>query len=115
MNNTPVYKVIELSARNSSIEGAINLAISTASRSLRNLEWYKVISITGNIRDNKPENFQVTLNIGFRLDECMNKQSSINHHVAPKQVILSESPAKEEQKDFIAEGGNSQPLTKPGE
>lgn len=53
----------------------------------------------------------MTLNIGFRIDS--DEQNIIDHHVAPKQVILPDSPAIEAQKDFIDEGGNSQPLSKP--
>jgi hypothetical protein len=36
----------------------------------------------------------------------------VNHDVAPKQIIHPDSPDKEEQIDFIAEGGDSQPLKK---
>ncbi len=110
MSNTSVHKIIEIVGSDDTVEGAINLAISTASKTLNKLEWFKVVEIRGNICDNKLEKFQVVLNVGFRLDDG---QVDIDHHVAPKQVILPTSPAKDEQRDFIAEGGNSQPLAKP--
>jgi hypothetical protein len=37
------------------------------------------------------------------------RNEDIDHNVAPKQMIHSSSPAQEAQRDFIDEGGNSQP------
>ena len=44
---------------------AIALAIATASRSLRSLEWFEVVSVRGKISDNKVANYQVTLKLGL--------------------------------------------------
>ena len=44
----------------------IESAIATASRSLRNLEWFEVVDVRGRIRDNKVANYQVTLKLGLR-------------------------------------------------
>ena len=51
-----------------SISEAINNAIGTASKSLRNLEWFEVIELRGSIRDNKAASYQVTLKLGLRYD-----------------------------------------------
>ena len=51
-----------------SISEAINNAIATASKSLRNLEWFEVIELRGSIRDNKAASYQVTLKLGLRYD-----------------------------------------------
>ena len=51
-----------------SISEAINNAIGTASRSLRNLEWFEVIELRGSIRDNKAASYQVTLKLGLRYE-----------------------------------------------
>lgn len=51
-----------------SISEAINNAIGTASRSLRNLEWFEVVELRGSIRDNKAASYQVTLKLGLRYD-----------------------------------------------
>ena len=48
-----------------SVSDAIESAIATASRSLRNLEWFEVVDVRGSIRDNKVANYQVTLKLGF--------------------------------------------------
>lgn len=51
-----------------SVSEAINNAISTAAKSLRNLEWFEVIEVRGSIRDNKAASYQVTLKLGLRYE-----------------------------------------------
>ena len=68
MSNT--YKKIELVG--SSMEGvdaAIGNAIERASQSVRNLDWFEVTEIRGWIEDGERQHTQVTLSVGFRLDE----------------------------------------------
>lgn len=65
-----VYKVIELVGSSStSIEDAINTAISRASDTLRNLRWFEVLQTRGHIEDGKTVHFQVMLRVGFTIDE----------------------------------------------
>ncbi|HJQ58929.1 MAG TPA: dodecin [Vineibacter sp.] len=52
-----------------SVSDAINNAIATASKSLRNLDWFEVIDVRGSIRDNKVASYQVTLKLGLRYDK----------------------------------------------
>ena len=62
------YKIIELVG--SSTEGlqpAIENAISRAAQTLKDLEWFEVREIRGNIAEGKVEYFQVKLGIGFRV------------------------------------------------
>jgi dodecin len=64
-----VYKVVELvGASPSSIEDAINMALSRASETLRNLRWFEVLQTRGDIENGKAEHFQVTLRVGFTLE-----------------------------------------------
>jgi flavin-binding protein dodecin len=51
-----------------SVSDAIQSAISTAGRSLRNLDWFEVVEVRGNIRNNKVANYQVTLKLGLRYE-----------------------------------------------
>jgi len=51
-----------------SVSEAIESAIATASRSLRNLEWFEVVDVRGRIRDNMVESYQVTLKLGLRYE-----------------------------------------------
>lgn len=65
-----VYSVSEIVGSSAdSIEDAIRGAISRASRTLHNLDWFEVSGIRGRIEDDERCEFQVTLKIGFRLDE----------------------------------------------
>jgi len=64
-----VYKTVELTGSSpKGIEEAINNAISTASDSLHNLRWFQVTDTRGHIADGKIDHWQVTLKVGFTLD-----------------------------------------------
>jgi flavin-binding protein dodecin len=52
-----------------SIDDAIKGAIKRASQTVRNLDWFEVVNVRGHIVDNEPGHFQVTLKLGFRIDE----------------------------------------------
>jgi len=52
-----------------SISDAIQGAIETAGRSLRNLEWFEVTEIRGKIVDSKAAGYQVSLKLGFRYEK----------------------------------------------
>ena len=63
-----VYKVIELvGSSHDGLEAAIEGAIARASETIKNLDWFTVKEIRGNIQDGKPGWYQVTLNVGFRV------------------------------------------------
>ena len=65
-----VYSVSEIAGSSTeSIDDAIKGAISRASKTLHNLDWFQVTDIRGRIEDNQSCQFQVTLKVGFRLDE----------------------------------------------
>jgi dodecin len=65
-----VYSVSEIAGSSTeSVEDAIKGAVSRASRTLHNLDWFEVTDIRGRIEDNQLCRFQVTLKVGFRLDE----------------------------------------------
>ena len=62
------YKLIELvGVSDSSIEEAIQNAISRANQTLRNLDWFEVVEARGLIKEGKVDQFQVKLKVGFRL------------------------------------------------
>lgn len=65
-----VYKTIELVGTSStSMEEAVNNALAKAGRTLRNLRWFEVVRTSGRIEDNRVANWQVTLKIGFTLED----------------------------------------------
>ena len=67
VNRTHVKTEI-VGSSDKSVSDAIETAIATASRSLRNLEWFEVVDVRGSIRDNKVSNYQVTLKLGLRYE-----------------------------------------------
>ncbi len=66
-----IYRVIELvGTSEESIEDAIQSAIDRAHRTLRNLRWFEVIRTSGHIADGEVRHFQVTLKVGFTMEEA---------------------------------------------
>lgn len=65
-----IYKVIELAGSSeTSIEDAIQRAIARASRTLNHLRWFEVIRTGGHIEQGKVHHYQVTLKVGFTLED----------------------------------------------
>jgi len=65
-----VYSVSEIVGSSTvGIDDAIKVAIGRASRTLHNLDWFEVTDLRGRIEDGGRCNFQVTLKVGFRLDD----------------------------------------------
>ena len=64
-----IYKITDLvGSSETSIEDAVNSAIGRASKTLRNLRWFEIVSTRGEIRDGKASHFQVQLRIGFTME-----------------------------------------------
>ncbi len=51
-----------------SVSDAIDTAIGRATKTLRNVEWFEVGEIRGQVKDGKVAQYQVTLKVGFLLD-----------------------------------------------
>lgn len=65
-----VYKTIELTGSSTStVDDAIRNAIAKASKTLHNLRWFEVSNVRGNIEDGAVAHYQVTMKVGFTLDE----------------------------------------------
>lgn len=65
-----VYKHIELTGSSpDSIEDAVGKAIAKAGRTMRNMHWFQVVDTRGHIVDGKVAHWQVTIKIGFTLEE----------------------------------------------
>ena len=64
------YRVTEIvGSSGESVDRAIRNAISRANETLRHLDWFEVTEIRGHIVDGAVGHFQVTVKVGFRLDE----------------------------------------------
>jgi dodecin len=66
-----VYKTVEITGSSpDGVTEAIDRAIAKASESLRHLDWFEVAAVRGQIGENgRVAHYQVTLKIGFRLED----------------------------------------------
>jgi flavin-binding protein dodecin len=64
------YKLLELTGTsNVSIEDAIGNAIARAAKTMRNMHWFNVVETRGTIVGDKVGQWQVTIKVGFTLDD----------------------------------------------
>lgn len=65
-----VYKTIDLvGTSTNSIEEGVSRALEKASETVRNLRWFQVTEIRGAISDREVEQWQVSLKVGFTLED----------------------------------------------
>jgi flavin-binding protein dodecin len=65
-----IYKTTELVGSSTvGVEDAVRKAIAKAAGTLRNLRWFEVTETRGHIEGAKVAHWQVTLKIGFTLDD----------------------------------------------
>jgi flavin-binding protein dodecin len=65
-----VYKMVEIvGSSTTGTDDAIRNAITRASKTIHNLDWFEVIETRGHLNDGKIAHFQVKLKVGFRLDD----------------------------------------------
>jgi flavin-binding protein dodecin len=65
-----VYKTIELVGSSSrGMEDAVQKAIAKAAETVRNLRWFEVLDTRGHIEGGKVAHWQVTLKLGFTLED----------------------------------------------
>ena len=65
-----VYKKIELVGSSpNSIEEAVTNALARAAESVRNMRWFEVTETRGHIDDGKVDHWQVTVKVGFTLED----------------------------------------------
>jgi dodecin len=58
------------------IDDAIRVAVQRAARTLRGLDWFQVSDIRGHLSDGEIEHFQVTLKVGFRMEDPQETRSA---------------------------------------
>lgn len=65
-----VYRVTEIVGSSpDSIDAAIANATARAAMTLRHLDWFEVTGIRGSFSDDHVAHYQVTMKVGFRLDD----------------------------------------------
>jgi dodecin len=64
------YKHIELTGSSAkSSDDAVRNAIAQAAKSVRNLRWFQVTETRGHIAEGKVAHWQVSLKVGFTLED----------------------------------------------
>ena len=51
------------------VDEAIRNGITRLSKTVEHLDWFEVTQVRGYIRDGEVDHFQVTMKVGFRLDD----------------------------------------------
>ena len=66
-----VYRVIEIvGSSEKSIDEAVKVAVERAHKTIRNLRWFEIARTSGHIEDGKVRHFQVTLKVGFTMEDA---------------------------------------------
>jgi dodecin len=64
------YRVTEIVGTSpEGIDQAIRNGVTRASRTLRHVDWFEVMQVRGHLVDGDVEHFQVTMKLGFRLED----------------------------------------------
>lgn len=64
-----VYSLTEIiGTSKTSVEDAVQRGVKTAAKTLRNLEWFEVTQIKGQIVDGEVAHYQVSLKLGLRYE-----------------------------------------------
>jgi hypothetical protein len=65
-----VYKLLELTGSSSkSSDDAVQNAIAKAGKTMRNMHWFQVMETRGHVDGGKIAHWQVTVKIGFTLED----------------------------------------------
>jgi flavin-binding protein dodecin len=66
-----IYKIIDLVGSSEvSIEDAIKNAVARASETVRNLRWFEVVQVRGQIESGKVHFYQAVLKVGFTMENA---------------------------------------------
>jgi flavin-binding protein dodecin len=65
-----IYKKVELTGSSpEGVDQAVRNAIERASKTVRNMRWFEVTEIRGHIDEGAIQHWQVTVKVGFTLEE----------------------------------------------
>ena len=52
-----------------SIEAAVNTAVERAGKTMKHVDWFEITQMRGYVKDGAVDHFQVTLKVGYRLED----------------------------------------------
>lgn len=65
-----IYKIVELvGSSRTTIEDAVQNALSKANESIRNTRWFTVTETRGYVEEGKVAYWQVTIKLGFTIED----------------------------------------------
>ncbi|RPI16175.1 MAG: dodecin domain-containing protein [Lysobacterales bacterium] len=65
-----VYKVLELTGSSTTgSDDAVRAALAKAAESVRNMRWFQVQEVRGSIDEGAVTHWQVTIKVGFALED----------------------------------------------
>jgi len=68
--NDHIYKKIELTGSSTvGLQQAIENAVTRASKTVQNMRWFEVVETRGHIENGKVAHWQVTIKVGFALND----------------------------------------------
>lgn len=68
MNRT--YGITEVvGTSNEGIDAAVRNAVSRTSKTVRHVDWFEVTQVRGYVRDGEVDHFQVSLKVGYRMED----------------------------------------------
>ena len=64
------YRLVEVVGSSpDGVDQAIKNAVEDAAKTLRNIHWFQVVETRGHVEEGKVKHFQVTVKLGFTLDD----------------------------------------------
>ena len=64
------YKITEIVGTSpEGVDQAIRNGVSRAAQTLRHLDWFEVQEVRGYLKDGAVDHFQVTMKVGFRMED----------------------------------------------
>ncbi len=64
-----VYKKIEITGSSTeSADKAVRNAIAKATKTIKNVDWFEIVETRGQVENDKISFWQVTIKLGFRLE-----------------------------------------------
>ena len=65
-----VYKILDLvGSSEKRIEDDVQNAVTRASKTIREMKWFEIVQTRGHIENGTVRHYQVTLRVGFTLEE----------------------------------------------
>ncbi len=65
-----VYKKIEITGSSAeSADHAVRNAIAKAAKTINHMDWFEVVETRGEVKDGRVAFWQVTVKLGFRLED----------------------------------------------